>query len=269
MMHKLGARNINRIDAKISGILAILSFIAGIFVLPYQLETLPQPQVDELLESVAYPLSTLTLLVALQLMATAFLVSFLGLKLARKTGLNVPLLTALVGKGRPQVDTSGVKLAVAFGMLVAFTITTADRFYFGAIIPMIAEATTTMSFYRLMAGIFYGGVFEEVLLRLFFMSLLTFLFSRFTKGPNGQIPSLVYLLAIIVSAVVFAIGHFPATRMIFGELTTELAIRGLLLNSVGGLFFGYLYWRRGLEYGILAHMVANTAVQLIFVPIFY
>lgn len=38
-------------------------------------------------------------------------------------------------------------------------------------------------------------------------------------------------------------------------------VQGLLLNSIGGVVFGWLYWRRGLEHAVVAHYCADIILQ--------
>ncbi|MFS1511603.1 CPBP family intramembrane glutamic endopeptidase [Chengkuizengella sp. SCS-71B] len=125
------------------------------------------------------------------------------------------------------------------------------------------------SFLGLLVGVLYGGVFEEILLRLFFMSLLIWIFQKIFKRNKGYLSNKYYWIAIVISAALFAAGHLPATEMLFGELTTNLIFRCFLLNGIGGLLFGYLYWKKGFEYVVLAHMVSHISLQLLFIPLFY
>ncbi|WP_191562229.1 hypothetical protein [Metabacillus idriensis] len=48
-----------------------------------------------------------------------------------------------------------------------------------------------------------------------------------------------------------------------------ILVRCFLLNGIGGLFFGYLYWKKGFEYAVLSHMFAHISLQLLFIPLFY
>ena len=37
--------------------------------------------------------------------------------------------------------------------------------------------------------------------------------------------------------------------------------RALLLNGIGGVTFGWLYWKQGLEAAMVAHFTANVLVH--------
>lgn len=58
--------------------------------------------------------------------------------------------------------------------------------------------------------------------------------------------------AIVVSAVLFGVGHIPALAQAV-SLTPALVARTVLLNAVAGFLFGWLYWRRSLEVAMVAH----------------
>ncbi len=253
-------------DFKIPLLLSLLCFIAGFFVLPYQLETmrtfLPD-QYDEVIRSIPFPMSVMLILSSLQIFLLSFILSFIGIKLARRTGLS------LFNNGILSLNKRSSFLSVSVGIFVALIITGADKFYYQFQIPLIRENNPEFSLLGLVTGVLYGGIFEEILLRLFFMSLLIWIFMKVFMRDKENISSKYYWIAILISSLLFAVGHLPATEMIFGELTLTLVIRSFLLNGIGGLFFGYLYWKLGFEYAILAHMFTHLSLQLIFIPLFY
>lgn len=257
-------------DLFISIILGMFCFVGGLFVLPYQFEslqkTLPE-QYDILIDSMPMPFFVLIIISALQLAVISFVVAFIGTKLARRTGFSLSILDSLVNKVRLQFDKRSVLLAIVFGIITAFLITGADRFYFQSQIAKLGEVQPEFSLFGLLAGVFYGGVFEEILLRLFVMSLLVWIMMKILKNKN--LSNVYYWIAIVIASLLFAAGHLPATNLLFGGLTTELIVRCFLLNGVGGLFFGYLYWKKGFEYAVIAHMFAHISLQLLFIPIFY
>lgn len=117
-----------------------------------------------------------------------------------------------------------------------------DYFTFAKVIPEVA-ATYTKDNYSLVylaASVIYGGVLEEIMMRLFFMSLIAFilwkLFARSKEKEN--IPVWVFVVANIVSALLFAAGHIPATITMFVGLNALILIRCFLLNGVLRMVFG-------------------------------
>jgi hypothetical protein len=109
---------------------------------------------------------------------------------------------------------------------------------------------------------FYGGIDEELLLRLFLLSLLAWLIS-FVWHTSEGLPTLGALwLANVIAAVVFGLGHLPATAAIV-KLTPLLVVRAIVLNGIVGVAAGYLYWRYGLEAAMLAHFSADIVIHVI------
>jgi hypothetical protein len=39
-------------------------------------------------------------------------------------------------------------------------------------------------------------------------------------------------------------------------------VRALVLNGIAGIAYGYLYWKRGLEAAMLAHMSTHLIMQI-------
>ncbi len=72
--------------------------------------------------------------------------------------------------------------------------------------------------------------------------------------------------AIVGSALLFGAGHLPIAAMLAGGLTLPLTLYVITGNSIFGIVAGFLYWRRGLEAAIIAHMsvhvVLIAAIQL-------
>ena len=117
---------------------------------------------------------------------------------------------------------------------------------------------------KILSGLLVGGVIEEVMMRLFFMSLLVFLFSKLFCRNRKDIPVAVFAAANILSALLFAAGHIPAT-MAMTALTPVLLFRCFLFNGGLGLCFGYLYRKYGIGYAMIAHGFAHLIADLLMI----
>ena len=110
----------------------------------------------------------------------------------------------------------------------------------------------------------YGGVIEEVMLRLFMMSLAAFLLHKlFGKGQKTP-STAVLVVANVISALLFAAGHLPATVILLGS-TPLIIFRCFLLNGAFGMLFGWLYRKCGLRYAMLAHAGCHVVSKLIWI----
>ena len=72
--------------------------------------------------------------------------------------------------------------------------------------------------------------------------------------------------ANILAAVLFGLGHLPATAT-FLPLTPLVITRAILLNGIGGMIFGWLYWKRGLEAAMVSHFSADIVLHVLFASI--
>jgi membrane protease YdiL (CAAX protease family) len=107
----------------------------------------------------------------------------------------------------------------------------------------------------------YGAVNEEVFLRLFFFSLVYFLFIKIFKFSYQNRFLFLWITTIIV-AIVFGLGHLPLAFKLakpsFGEIS-----RILLLNGIPGIVFGWLYWSRGLWSAMASHFITDLMIHVL------
>lgn len=124
-----------------------------------------------------------------------------------------------------------------------------------AAVPHTTIASITM-------GLFYGGIVEELLLRWGVMTLLAWVGWRIIqRGHSTPRPAIIWG-ANIVAAVLFGAGHLPYTATLV-TLTATVIARALLLNSVGGIIFGWLYWRKSLEAAMIAHATFHACATIV------
>lgn len=46
-------------------------------------------------------------------------------------------------------------------------------------------------------------------------------------------------------------------------LTPILIVRTIILNGIGGIIFGWLYWKKGLESAMISHFSADIVLHVI------
>jgi membrane protease YdiL (CAAX protease family) len=103
-----------------------------------------------------------------------------------------------------------------------------------------------------------GGITEELLLRWGLMTLLVWAAWRLLQRRGGEPKPAYFVGAIVISSLVFGIGHLPVAYLILPEATAALTLFVIAANSIFGLIAGYLYWKRGLESAMLAHMLTHV-----------
>lgn len=108
--------------------------------------------------------------------------------------------------------------------------------------------------------ILYGGITEELLIRWGLMSFFVWGSYRITQKVGSEICSYNYVIAIILSALIFGLAHLPVAFILSSELTAPLVAYIVLGNASFGFIAGYLYWKHGLECAIAAHMIAHITM---------
>lgn len=108
---------------------------------------------------------------------------------------------------------------------------------------------------------FYGGINEEVLLRLFFFTLVYFLFQKIFRFKEKQRIYFLWMTNVII-AILFGIGHLPMAYKLVSPSIFEVS-RVLLLNFIPGIAFGWLYWSRGMWGAMAAHFTADILIHVL------
>jgi membrane protease YdiL (CAAX protease family) len=177
------------------------------------------------------PLPVLTGGLAVQALVVFALAAHLGLKAAGRVGLaGAPLLAALVGGRSVPLADARLARAIAAGLGVGLLTVVLDGVLFrGALPPAVAAFAEIAPWKRLLAGMLYGGIAEEILLRLFLLSALVYLLARgWRSGARAGAGHVAF--AIAVAALVFGLGHLPATAAL-SPLTPAIVARALLTTD--------------------------------------
>ena len=66
--------------------------------------------------------------------------------------------------------------------------------------------------------------------------------------------------AIIISAIIFGLGHLPFAFAIVPNANVALILYVISGNFIFGSTAGFLYWKKGLESAIMAHMMAHIVM---------
>jgi hypothetical protein len=187
----------------------------------------------------------------------------LGLLLARKIGLGAPYLEAwLYGKPCPP-GRGWVWISCVTGLGLGVLILILLRSPLGAALAALPVATEgSMPIWKRFLACFYGGLGEEIVMRLFLMSLVAWIAGKVWKTASGLPSAGAFWLANILVAVAFGAGHLPLAAQLT-PLTPLLVTAVISLNAVAALGFGYLYWKRGLESAMLAHFSADIVLHVL------
>jgi hypothetical protein len=110
----------------------------------------------------------------------------------------------------------------------------------------------------------YGGINEEVLSRLFLLTLIYFLFTKLFRKTHERKRSYLLLSAVILTAILFGALHLPLAFQL-GMSSPFDIFRIFLLNGVGGLVFGWLYCTKGFWTAAVAHSIADIVIHVVLI----
>lgn len=241
-------------DVHLALLYGVLGAIAVLLLFPYLLATMPQA-----FAKLPLPLPVVAVAQAAQGFVLITLLALLGLRMGHTVGLGSPWLRAL-RFGRPRLSQPWLRaaaLGVAAGVAIVVLSPLFDVQMPAPIHPLPAGSPASASWTGFLAS-FYGGIAEEVQLRLFLMTLIVWVVVKLTRRAPG--PAL-FWIAILVAALLFGAGHLPAASKIW-PLDTVVVLRTIALNGIGGMVFGWLYWKQGLESAVLGHFSADLVLHV-------
>lgn len=232
--------------------LFVFGAVGGYFTAIYTVQSASQEMLDEVIAQVG-SLDVVIIITTLQSLGYALILGVIGKILAKKIGLwrkiefsKIAIIEILI------VTIVG---GIAFIM--------ADHLIFNNFSEVIKNSYAlkpTVEY--IVASITYGGVVEEVMLRLFFMSLIAFIIQKVCK--KEEMNEKILIIANIVAALLFAAGHLPATVMMIG-ITPMIIVRCFVMNGGFGLLFGYLYRKHGIHCSMIAHAGVHIVSKLIWI----
>ena len=234
-----------------TGIILFLLGMLGVFSLLSMEVTLPA-EAEEMLAGrfTSQQIKWLSLINPTVLLIITVVV---GIILHEKVNLDVPMIKGALRKEKR----GNIRRIVLFGM--------AGGIIAGVLILMLGAAYEPLlpdEFLKMGENIqtslavrfLYGGITEEILMRFGLMTFIVWLLSKVFKSLNAK----TYWGGILLAALLFAVGHFPVVFQAVGSPSALLLSYIIMGNSIGGIIFGWLYWKRGLESAFIAHIFAHV-----------
>lgn len=244
----------------LAGVVGALSFL--LVDLSALLKQFPVPAGTEVPE-VTPALKLLSVVQPIVLLSVAVLI---GVRLAPKVGLSAPVAEAAATKGslnralKPQI------IPALLGGLAGGIAIILDWLLFKPFLPadFVVRSEELNKLLPVLFRLLYGGIAEELLLRWGFMTLLLWAAWRvFQRGQSK--PRAIYVIgAIVISAIMFGVGHLPIAFLMAPNPGAALVFYVISANSVFGVIAGYLYWKKGLESAMIAHMMAHVVMLTAF-----
>lgn len=252
----------------IKGLLIYLS-VGIIGILPLYLLTLSTistnpTRLEKLSEAmgISGPPEMLALLSVLPNYILIIIALVIGFFTAHKVGLKSAIIHPNAREKSKSEWIKGIKLAIILGSIAGVVLRGFDYLLQSFLPDGILEVIHPYNALEFMTALLYGGIVEELLIRFGFMSLLVFILWKLFDRKSVKPSNWVFILAIFVSTLLFALGHYGATAQ-STEMTAFIWFRMMFLNGFAGFFFGWIYWKHNLELAMLAHMFTHIVMNLL------
>jgi len=199
----------------------------------------------------------LRLLLLVQPLLLLTVMAGVGTALAPQVGFGLPLIQALYRQDRVMAVVRSQLVPAATVTLVVFMTLLglqgmAEPHLPTAYLDVNQSAETLMP---PLTRFLYGGITEEILMRWGLMTLLVWIPWKVLQKSTGKPRSGMIWSAIAITAVLFGAGHLPLLLELVPQASAFLMIYIVGLNALVGLATGWLYWKRGLEAAMMAHML--------------
>lgn len=189
----------------------------------------------------------------------------LGTLLYNKVNFKLPILEGLIDKNK-KIESAGVLRYGIYGGLISGILIMLVILVFIPILGSPLSGTWGYLKANMVARIFDGAITSEILNRFGLMTFLVWLMYKI----SGKLTPKIYLIAIIISVIPTAIGNFvfTADAMINSKIPIMegivlLLVYNLLLSAAGNMAFGWLYWKKGLESAIIAHVLSMLIIMMV------
>jgi hypothetical protein len=242
---------------------AIVGIIGGFFTGIYVLDGYPPELQKQLLDELTAaglagdsPDIIIGVITAMQAAGYGIVLGAIGILLGKKIGL---------WKDEKKITQKPLIASVVIAVLGGMVLILSDLLFFGNHSQIIMDSYLVKpTIPYLIASVLYGGVIEEVMLRLFWLSLVAFVLWKVFDRKNERPATAILITANMIAALLFAAAHLPATATMFG-LSPMIVLRCFLLNGGMGLAFGWLYRKYGLRYSMIAHGGCHIVSKIIWI----
>ncbi len=244
-------------DWRLFAILWVAGVVASAAILPYAFY-----QGLFLTSEFPVPLPVAIVLQLAQSSVLFAIVILLGLRLSGCVGLGAPILGEWL-RGDAAAGWGGrLRQAGALGGLAGAVLFVVDRYVFGAFTAPVTAAQAAAPWWTRLLASFYGGIAEELFMRLGLMTVIVWITWKVKTNADGNPTSTGVWTAIVTASLVFGLGHLPGNaRTMHVEVTSLLVVQTVVLNMFAGVLFGWLYWKRGLEAAVSAHFSADIVLH--------
>jgi len=173
-----------------------------------------------------------------------------GLALGARVGFRSVIADRVSGWPTPGLA-SGIAHAVAGGVFLGFLWAIPAR--------MLSAFPESVPIVR---WLLQGAIPEEFIFRWGGMSLGVFVLWRLLDRNSEKPGALFYWVALVSTSAVFASAHLGSIWHAGSSATDPYGIFMLAVNFIAGMVFGWVFWKKGLEFAMATHGVAHVVIWL-------
>jgi membrane protease YdiL (CAAX protease family) len=172
-------------------------------------------------------------------------------------GIGPPLNLAFVIKESRGRFLRSVWQYTGLGFATVAAMVGLDQLLFGGVSAEHVRALAALPILDRCIIILYSAVTEEIIFRLGIATIVAWLGLKAFSSLGGRAKPISIWFSILVASVIFGLAHV-------GNLPNvpHPFLRAITLNGVAGIVLGWLYWNRGLEAAIVAHLSADALIYL-------
>ena len=180
-----------------------------------------------------------------------------GTLLYDKVNFKLPILEGLIDKNK-KIETKGIlPYGIVGGIIVGVLIT----LIIIAFRPIISNDPTFLRVdikTYLPGALLNEGITWEIISRFGYLTLFVWLISKI----SGKLTPTVYWTAILISGIIFGLASLTITYVPKGMPTTAELSFSMIQSIVYATGFGWLYWKKGLETAMIAHIIAFLIITI-------
>lgn len=242
-------KTLKKINWKLFFTLVAVSVVTSLMVMPFTFALIELPE--------EVPMTLLVVAQTIQVAIILSISTLCGLTLLKKTELTgfLVLEDFLDGKKLTKNWHSIVKEAILWGFAGGILSVILCIPFWKMSVDLLMEEMN-VDLWKSVLACFYGGIGEEVIFRLGMMTFLIWVFGKCRLKKSA------YWLAIIVTGIIFGLGHLGITGSMTA-ITADVIIRAVLLNGSLSVIYGILYWKRGFESAMIAHFSTDIVLHIL------
>ena len=187
----------------------------------------------------------------------------LGCVFAKRVNLTTPIIDRLCGVSTHLPKFTDIVLPAIFGGVLGGICLLGFFSFMADFLPidfMQASERFTPPWHT---KLLYGGITEEILVRWGLMSFFTWACYKVCQTQGSKINAYHYVFGILLSALLFGLGHLPVAQLLTDNPNVYFYFYIIVGNAIFGCIAGWLFYKRGLECAILAHVVAHITLLIL------